>query len=217
MVLPSVLFSLFQSSYPLFRPKFTWVYYMQYSVVIAIMLCPVLLLLHNLNKYRIIKSDNRLSKPHNKHNQELKQQRTILKEMLEDMLQDCKMESNLSTILYLYGFYRKFLLALFLNPAIPGLLQIVLILCLNILQAYFLMYMVSNKLYTSKVKMTTRSITIVCIIVIETIILAYNINYLSMEMMILLGVTCTYLTIIATIGGIVEMVFKIFDTICQKV
>lgn len=48
-------------------------------------------------------------------------------------------------------------------------------------------------------------------------ILGYNINFLSISNMILIGVTCTYLTIIATLAGIVEIIVKLMEVIFQRI
>ena len=144
-------------------------------------------------------------------------ERAVLKDVLEDLFQDCKMDSSLSVILYLSTYFKKFFLAMFLNPQIPGILQVLLLLSVHLFQIYLIIYMVSNTLYNNKLKVITRSINLLCVICIEVMILAYNINYLSVSSMILIGVTCTYLTIIATIAGVVEILIKLMEVVFQKI
>ena len=122
--------------------------------------------------------------------------------MLEDLYQDCNLNSKLAPVLYVFTYYRKLAFALFLNPVIPGIVQVVLLMFINFLQFFIVVYMVSNRLYTSKLKIITRTINLICVLGIEAMILSYNINDYSIEKMILIGVSCTYLTIIATIAGI---------------
>ena len=113
------------------------------------------MLAYFLNKYKKLKKKERSEG-----------ERAVLKDVLEDLFQDCKLDSNLSVIIYLSTFFRKFFLAMFLNPQIPGLLQILLLLSVNSFQIYLIVYMVSNNLYTSKIKVITRSINLLCVVCI---------------------------------------------------
>ena len=155
MILPAILYAFFQNSYQILSPKFTWIYFLQTAITVAIIVCPFLMLAYFLNKYKKLKKKERSEG-----------ERAVLKDVLEDLFQDCKLDSNLSVIIYLSTFFRKFFLAMFLNPQIPGLLQIFLLLSVNSFQIYLIVYMVSNNLYTSKIKVITRSINLLCVICI---------------------------------------------------
>ena len=61
-------------------------------------------------------------------------------------------------------YFRRVMFGIFLCPSIPGLVQIFLLISLNFTQFFLLVYVVINKLYTSKIKIVTRSVNIVCIL-----------------------------------------------------
>lgn len=120
-------------------------------------------------------------------------------------------------ILYIASYLRKLSFGLILNQEIPGLVQIFLMILVNFVQVSLIVYMVANRLYTSRLKVITRSINVICIIGIEFLILAYNVSGPSTDRLILIGVTCTYLTIIATITGFIEIFAKLVDTLFQRI
>lgn len=46
--------------------------------------------------------------------------------------------------------------------------------------------------------------------------MAYNINYSQLNEMILIGIACTYFSIISTVMGLIEMFIKLGDIAFQK-
>lgn len=123
-------------------------------------------------------------------------------EIIEDLLQDSKI-SKAAYVLYVFGFLKKFMFGIMLGTNLPGLLQLMLMLCLNILHALIILYIVVQNLYMSKVKTLTRIINLICLITLESLILSYHLAYHSIEDRILIGVTCTYLALITTAIGII--------------
>lgn len=133
------------------------------------------------------------------------------------MFQDVDIKSRASYVAYMLAFGRKFFFAMFLTPALPGLIQINMLIFVNLMHFFFIAYIVLNRLFTSKIKVITRAINVLSIIVLELVILIYNINYSAKENMIAMGITCTYLTIVATITGILEVFIKVGEIILQKI
>lgn len=60
-------------------------------------------------------------------------------------------------------------------------------------------------------------LNLICIIAIEGLILGYNVNYNSIEQMILIGVACTYLAVIITCVSILEIIIKLIEIVLQKI
>ena len=104
---------------------------------------------------------------------------------------------------YLLAFGRKFFFAISLSPAIPGLIQVNLLIILNTAHLFLIIYILLNRLSTNKLKILARTVNILSLIALELVIMIYNINYSDKEKMIEMGITCTYLTIIVTITGII--------------
>lgn len=98
---------------------------------------------------------------------------------------------------------KKFMFGIFLSMNVSGLIQLFILITINIIHMLIIIYIIVHKIYNSKLKILTRSINLLCVIALEGIILGYNMNYNNIEGMILMGVTCTYLTIIVTLIGIV--------------
>lgn len=105
---------------------------------------------------------------------------------------------------------KKFMFGIFLSMNVSGLIQLFILITINIIHMLIIIYIIVHKIYNSKLKILTRSINLLCVIALEGIILGYNMNYNNIEDMILMGVTCTYLTIIVTLIGIVEIIIKLF-------
>lgn len=99
-------------------------------------------------------------------------------EIIEDLLQDSKI-SKAAYVFYVYGFLKKFMFGIMLGTNLPGLLQLMLMLTLNILHALIILYIVVQNLYMSKVKTLTRIINLICLITLESLILSYHLAYHS--------------------------------------
>ena len=133
----------------------------------------------------------------------------ISKELFEDFFQDVQLNSRVSFVAYLLAFARKFFFAISLSPAIPGLIQVNLLIILNTSHLFLIIYILLNRLSTNKLKILARTVNILSLIALELVIMIYNINYSHKEKMIEMGITCTYLTIIVTVTGIIEIFIKI--------
>lgn len=106
---------------------------------------------------------------------------------------------------------------MFLSPILPGLIQVNMLLVLNILYFLFIIYVIANRVFTSGIKILIKVISTLSLILLELIILIYNINYSNIDQMIEMGFACTYLAIISTIAGLIEVIVKIGELIFQKV
>jgi hypothetical protein len=123
----------------------------------------------------------------------------------------------MSFLSYIIAFMRKFMFAMFLSPILPGLIQVNMLLVLNILYFLFIIYVIANRVFTSGIKILIKTISTLSLILLELIILIYNINYSNIDQMIEMGFACTYLAIISTIAGLIEVIVKIGELIFQKV
>ncbi len=86
------------------------------------------------------------------------------------------MNQKVTYIYYLFNYYRKIFFAMFVLSIFPGLVQIYLLIILNCLHLAFQVYLVVARTYKSKMKIVIRFINDICIIIIEVLILLYNLN-----------------------------------------
>lgn len=110
---------------------------------------------------------------------------------------------GLNYVFYLLNFYRKYVFGLVLGVPMNGYVQVGVFLLVNILQLLMIVYIVGNSLYLGRFKIMTRIINLVCVIVLECLILVYNVYDREINRMILIGVACTYLAMVVTGIGII--------------
>lgn len=136
-------------------------------------------------------------------------------EIYEDLLQDNSMNQKVTYIYYVFNYYRKIFFAMCLLGVLPGLIQIYLLIILNSLHLAFQVYLVVSRVYKSRMKIIIRFTNGFCIIAIEIMILLYNLNDYSKDVMINIGMACLYLTVVSTLMGILDVFVKIGDTCLQ--
>lgn len=85
---------------------------------------------------------------------------------LEDLLQDCKLTSNYTYFLYLYGYWKKFFTGVILAAYFPGYVQNSILLVFNCGHIFIIMAIATKNLYKSVWKMIFRTGTLICIIAI---------------------------------------------------
>jgi hypothetical protein len=125
------------------------------------------------------------------------------------------MNHKVTYIYYVFNYYRKIFFAMCLLGALPGLVQIYLLIILNSLHLAFQVYLVVSRVYKSKMKIIIRFTNGFCIISIEIMILLYNLNDYPKDVMINIGMACLYLTVVSTLMGILDVFVKIGDTCLQ--
>lgn len=175
------------------HPSLIWIYVLAITTTIAIIVFPFLTVLY-------IYSD--------------KENKAKI-EMYEDLLQDNSMNHKVTYIYYVFNYYRKIFFAMCLIGALPGLVQIYLLIILNFLHLAFQVYLVVSRVYKSKMKVVIRFTNGFCIIGIEIMILLYNLNDYPKDVMINIGMACMYLTVVSTLMGILDVFVKIGDTCLQ--
>lgn len=155
LVLPISLFGLFQMQYVTFLPQFIWIY------ILMVIFCGIIITF----PFTVILFVQTSSK------------KGIKKEIFEDLFQDVELTSRVSYIIYTFAFLRKFFFAMFLSPILPGLVQIILLVTINTAYLFLIIYIVINKIFTSKIKVLIRIISLLSLISLEIVILVYNMNY----------------------------------------
>jgi hypothetical protein len=138
-------------------------------------------------------------------------------EVYEDLMQDNNMSLPITYIYYIFNYYRKLLFALIILKNLPGLVQIYLLITLNTAHLSFQIYLIFSKVYLSKSKVVIRLINSVSIIIVELLIVVYNLNNYGNQVNVNIGLACFYLSIATTILGVVDAVIKLFDTALQEV
>lgn len=195
MIVPVMVFAHFQLSIVYYRADVLWMYVMTMAMVFVILFIPFFVIAHvHINR-------------HNK----------LMKDVYEDLLLDCHLDNSATYAFYVISYYRKVLFGLSLLYYIPGMVQGSWIIAVNTIYLSFMLYVISQKIFNSKLKMLTKTINVLCVIGIEIVMLYYNKEQHSIELMLDLGASCVYLAIIATITGVVEFFIKLFEMIFQNV
>lgn len=73
------------------------------------------------------------------------------------------------------------------------------------------------KVYRSKSKVLIRLINSLSVIIVEILIVVYNLNSYSNQVNINIGMACFYLSITTAILGLIDAFIKLVDTIFQEV
>ena len=118
-------------------------------------------------------------------------------------------------VYYIFNFYRKIFFAICLTSTIPGLVQIYSLITINILHLAFQIYLIVADVYRSKSKVVIKLISSVFIILLEILIVIYNVNDYSNQVNVNIGLVCFSIAIATAVLGIIDAVIKIFDTIHQ--
>lgn len=197
LVIPASLFFMFLLAYTIPSGAYFWVYLLGY------LLCLFLLLFPFVTLSLVVLGRDKLSE--------------VELEIVEDLLQDCHLGNKVSYAFYVYGYLKKMALGLLLGTGLSGLVQTFLLISINIGHLLMIAYIVAYRVYKSKIKILTRTINLVCVIVLEGLVLGYNLTYSSIDTKILIGVTCTYLTLIATGVGLFEILIKVVEVLFQKI
>ncbi len=132
-------------------------------------------------------------------------------------MQDCDLSQSATYAFYVVAFYRKVLFAFSMIEIIPGMVQGYSVIAINCIYLAFIFYVISRRIFYSKLKMLTKIINALCVIGIEVVMIYYNQKHHDIQTMLDLGATCVYLAIIATITGVAEAFIKIFEVIFQNV
>jgi hypothetical protein len=81
------------------------------------------------------------------------------------LLLDCHL-TPATYAFYVVTYYRKVLFSLSLLYFIPGMIQGYCVIAVNTIHLGFIVYVVSQKIYLSKLKMLTRTINALCVLAI---------------------------------------------------
>ena len=154
LLFPLIYFALQQIQIILLKPSLYWIYALAFFTSCLIIVMPFVIILFIIN---------------NKNNKDKLQ-------IYEDLMQDNSMNQKVTYIYYVFNYYRKILFALCLISILPGLIQICLLIILNSLHLAFQIYLVVARTYKSKIKVIIRFINGICVIIIQILILLYNLN-----------------------------------------
>lgn len=130
-------------------------------------------------------------------------------------MQDNSMDHSVTYIYYVFNYYRKIWFAVFLLSDIPGLIQIYMLILINIIHFSFQIYLIVTKVYLSLAKVIIRFINALCVIFLEILIVLYNTNDYDVDSMIKIGLICIYISLTATILGLIDFIVKVIDTFLQ--
>ena len=97
-----------------------------------------------------------------------------MKDVYEDLLNDCHLDRPATYAFFIVGYYRKILFGLSLLNYIPGMIQGYCVISVNGIYLAFILYIVSQKIFNSKLKMLTKTLNVLCVIGIEGIMIYYN-------------------------------------------
>ena len=136
-------------------------------------------------------------------------------DVYEDLLNDNDMSMPITYVYYIFNYYRKIVFAVCLTSTIPGLVQIYSFMTFNVIHLAFQIYLIVADVYRSKSKVVIKFISSLCIIVLEGLIIVYNVNNYSNQTNVNIGMVCFYIAIATALLGIIDAVIKIFDTIQQ--
>lgn len=125
------------------------------------------------------------------------------------------MDHSVTYIYYVFNYYRKIWFALFLLSDIPGLIQIYMLILINITHFSFQIYLIVTKVYLSLAKVIIRFINALFVIFLEILIVLYNSNDYDVDSMIKIGLICIYISLTATILGLIDFIIKVIDTFLQ--
>ena len=194
-ILPIILFGSWQLIYMLPILNHLWVYFLSFLAIGMILTFPFVTIILVYNRRKI---------------------KTTI-EVNQDLLQDCRINTTEAYHFYLSTMYKKIIIGILLADAIPASFQLYLILIVNILHLVYLCYIAINGIFSSALKVLILLINGISIIGIEIIIITYNWHPFGRDHQIALGVSCVYLTALATIAGVIEIIVRIVEIICQKV
>jgi hypothetical protein len=199
MAIPTSLFAIVQLSYVTWSPTYIWIYVMSYLFVIPLLLFPFGIVIYVNGRMRA----EGIS--------------MVEVEIYEDLMQDCKVRIPITSIFYLYNFYRKIAFGVILGSSVPGLAQVLLLILINSGILGLLGYAILHNVFNSRVKMIMRTLNLLSVLAIEVLILCYNLIYCSIETMILIGVSCTYMTVVITGVSMLEVLLKCAEILLQKI
>lgn len=118
---------------------------------------------------------------------------------MEDLLQDCSLDTNFTYLFYLYGYWKKFIIGVVLASNFDGDDQTLILMSANGLHLMMIMFVIYKKMYKSIWKMIFRTGILLCIMILEGLMLVYNIDaFHSKDLRIRLGTVCFYICFIAT-------------------
>ena len=97
-----------------------------------------------------------------------------MKDVYEDLLLDCHLDSSATYAFFLIAYFRKVLFGLALLYFIPGTIQGYSVICINTIYLAFMLFVISKRIFNSKLKMLTKTINALCVIGIEGVMIYYN-------------------------------------------
>ena len=120
-------------------------------------------------------------------------------------------------VYFVFNYYRKIFFALALTSSVPGLVQVYLLITINISHLSFTIYLILTDVYRSKSKIIIKIVNSISMMILEVLIIIYNVNNYSNETNVKIGMACFYIAITTAILGIIDAIIKLIDTLRQQV
>ncbi len=137
-----MVFGHFQLSIVYYRMEIIWIYAMAMGMVFLILFIPFFIIAHTFI---------------NQHDNDMK-------DVYEDLLNDCHLERPATYAFFIVGYYRKILFGLSLLNYIPEMLQGYCVITVNAIYLGFIIYVLSEKIFNSKLKMLTKTLNVLSVI-----------------------------------------------------
>lgn len=155
IIMPVSFYSIQQLTYVLYEPQYTFIYVFLTILWVFVIVYPFLLVVYIY---------------HNRHDEELAFN-------YEDMMMDCNLEQTWTYILYISSYYRRFLVASVINPYIPGDMQLLLILTLNLIIVMEVVIIICNRYYGSKIKIGLKLFFNLILVAIDLALMFGRMNF----------------------------------------
>jgi hypothetical protein len=97
-----------------------------------------------------------------------------MKEVYEDLLNDCQIDRPATYAFFIVSYYRKVIFGLALLHYIPGVTQGYAVIAVNTIYLGSILYIVTQKIFNSKLKMLTKTLNVLCVMGIEVVMIYYN-------------------------------------------